>query len=319
MLIPALQGCENVRRDPVNLSLNIDSSPAIQAPPIAPQLPIDTVAQPTNSLKVLTFGDSGSCNDPEAPSTCTQNRVARSMAAVCAAEGCDMGVLLGDSIYNQGVSSEYDDQLRYKYEFHYSPLAIPIYVALGNHDIWGANISKEEQVSALVNYSKHSTTWRMESAYYQYVKADVHFFVIDSNDFDSTQERWLDQALQASSASWKVVYGHHPIHSNGTHGDTPRLVDKLLPIVCAHADIYLAGHDHDLQLLKADCGIPLVVSGAAGKIRASNTSPTAPRRLWSTSNTYGFTRLIFHKAFFEIHFYDGNGTYLYDSSVTLSP
>lgn len=267
--------------------------------------------QTSDSLKVLAFGDSGSCDSPTDPASCVQNEIARSMKAICDDKGCDIGIMLGDSIYENGVSSETDDQFQYKYEFHYTPLAIPMYTSLGNHDLWGTTVTKDEQITALINYSDHSTTWRMESEYYDYIKGNVHFFVIDTNDFNPTQIRWLSHKLKHSTANWKVVYGHHPIRSNGYHGDTPILVDKLLPIVCTHADLFVSGHDHDLQLLDSDCGIPLVVSGAAGKIRFSNTDPYASRRRWSTSNTFGFARLIFNKTNFDVFYYDKDGSQLY--------
>ncbi len=262
-------------------------------------------------LKVLAFGDSGSCSDPIDPSTCKQNEIARSMKAVCDEEGCDMGIMLGDNIYELGVESENDDQFRYKYEYHYAPLSMPIYGAIGNHDLWGLNTTAEQQIQAQVNYSKHSTTWRMHAEYYDYVQEGVHFFVINSVDFSPAQARWLSDALLHSTANWKVVYGHYPIHSNGYHGDTFGLVDQLLPIVCEYADLYVAAHDHDLQLLDSDCGVPLVVSGASGKTRFSNTADSAARRRWSVSETYGFARLEFKPKSFKVLYYNGTGEELY--------
>lgn len=38
-------------------------------------------------------------------------------------------------------------------------------------------------------------------------------------------------ALRESTAKWKIVVGHHPIKSNGHHGDTQELVAQLLPIL----------------------------------------------------------------------------------------
>ena len=54
----------------------------------------------------------------------------------------------------------------------------------------------------------------------------------------------------------------------------------LLPTLCRHADLYLAGHDHTLELHHDDCRetglagppLPNVVSGAAAKQRALNTA-----------------------------------------------
>lgn len=38
-------------------------------------------------------------------------------------------------------------------------------------------------------------------------------------------------ALRESTAKWKVVVGHHPIKSDGHHGNTPELVEQVLPIL----------------------------------------------------------------------------------------
>ncbi len=264
-------------------------------------------AKPSNTkasvTRVLVFGDSGSCDEPKKPELCVQHTVAQAMKAVCDKNTCDLGVMLGDNIYEVGVSSPTDDQFRYKYDFHYDPLGMPIYAALGNHDVGDYSIAAKKQITAQIERSDYSKTWRMLGEYYKFQHKDVDFFVINSNDFDKEQLGWLRKQLQESNARWRVVYGHHPVRSNGWHGDTPKLVMELLPLLCAHADLYLAGHDHDLQMLDADCGIPLVVSGAAGKSRPTNTHALAPRREWSSSG-YGFAHLAFEHDSFDVSFYN---------------
>ena len=41
----------------------------------------------------------------------------------------------------------------------------------------------------------------------------------------------MARKLSKSTATWKVVIGHHTIRSVGHHGDTEELVDKLLPLL----------------------------------------------------------------------------------------
>lgn len=41
----------------------------------------------------------------------------------------------------------------------------------------------------------------------------------------------LKQALNKSSAKWKIVVGHHAIRSAGHHGDTPELISLLSPML----------------------------------------------------------------------------------------
>jgi hypothetical protein len=95
---------------------------------------------------------------------------------------------------------------------------------------------------------------------------------------------WLEQSLAQSPARWKVVIGHHPLWSSaGSKFQQARALRGLiLPALCRHADLYLAGHEHTLELHADACRdvpeaqgrAPLahVVSGAAGKQRPLNTA-----------------------------------------------
>ncbi len=87
-----------------------------------------------------------------------------------------------------------------------------------------------------------------------------------------TQQTWLTRALKDSGARWKIAFAHHPYLSNGVHGNagsydddlkkrdkskdskyaTGKLWKKLLDdTVCAQGvQLYLSGHDHDLEWLK---------------------------------------------------------------------
>ena len=47
----------------------------------------------------------------------------------------------------------------------------------------------------------------------------------------------LEEALLESTASWKIVVGHHTIRSVGHHGDTPELVEKLVPLLKVHSKL----------------------------------------------------------------------------------
>jgi acid phosphatase len=117
----------------------------------------------------------------------------------------------------------------------------------------------------------------MPGRYYTFAAGPVRFFALDTDEgtasgwirrrnWSDTQAFWLDGQLKKyKDARWKIVYGHHPIYSDGDHGDTPRLQEKLLPILQAHkVDAYLCGHDHDLEYF-IEQGIHFVVVGGGGK------------------------------------------------------
>ena len=95
---------------------------------------------------------------------------------------------------------------------------------------------------------------------------------IDSDEIDATQPwavphtedewrmvEWLEESLASSPARWKIVMGHHPIWSSaGSKFQQARMLRRLiLPSLCRHADLYLAGHEHTLELHTDACqGVP---------------------------------------------------------------
>mmetsp|Transcript_15033 Transcript_15033/g.23969 ORF Transcript_15033/g.23969 Transcript_15033/m.23969 type:complete len:204 (+) Transcript_15033:747-1358(+) len=67
---------------------------------------------------------------------------------------------------------------------------------------------------------------------------------------DSDQLQFIEKALSKSTADWKIVMGHFPVHSASRfeHGDTPSLVKSLEPLLEKYnVDMYFNGHDHILQ------------------------------------------------------------------------
>ena len=78
-----------------------------------------------------------------------------------------------------------------------------------------------------------------------------------------TQLDWLRRSLSESDARWKIVFGHQPLYShNPWRGSSPTFVEHLEPIlVDGGVDLYLAGHDHFLDMMKPVKGIHHVTSG----------------------------------------------------------
>ena len=77
---------------------------------------------------------------------------------------------------------------------------------------------------------------------------DVEFFVVNTYaDYrrGSRQHRWLEEALGASRARWKIAVGHKPLYSSGKHGGSRSLREHVLPLLLEHGvDLFLVGHDH---------------------------------------------------------------------------
>ena len=100
---------------------------------------------------------------------------------------------------------------------------------------------------------------------YTFVAGPVQFFAIDTNLVTRAQLDWLDRELGRSTARWKIVYGHHPIYSYGAARRRRRAcATTLLPVLRGRANVYLCGHDHDLQHIAPEDGVHFVVAGGGG-------------------------------------------------------
>ncbi|MFC0119849.1 metallophosphoesterase [Pseudoalteromonas xiamenensis] len=138
---------------------------------------------------------------------------------------------------------------------------------------------------------------------------------------DHTQLAWLAEGLKTSQAKWKIVYGHHVLWSiGGTKFNEAHVLRKLLlPELCQYADAYIAGHEHDLELLTDDCSrvlghhdkpkLPLIISGAAAKMRgvhspfATAQEATYPEYdlVWNKPFVWGFAQIELDNNNDEMH------------------
>ena len=80
------------------------------------------------------------------------------------------------------------------------------------------------------------------------------------------QLEWLDQELAESTARWKIVYGHYPLYGHHpTRGHLRAMIDRVEPLLVRHGvDLYIAGHDHLLDMMKPISGVHYVTSGGGG-------------------------------------------------------
>ncbi len=134
---------------------------------------------------------------------------------------------------------------------------------------------------------------------------------VPQNDKEKNMVSWLEQGLKNSTAQWKIVMGHHPMWSaGGSKFEEGRAIRRLIrPLVCEHADMYLAGHEHTLEAYADNCSdidgmkrnkeLLHVVSGAAGKVRSVHSTflaqqnITYPQRktLFAIGMTAGFSQI----------------------------
>ncbi len=216
-----------------------------------------------------------------------QRRVANGVVHACAERGCDAIVLLGDLLYPRGLESDDDPRADAWITAPYAAAGAPLLLVLGNHDYGrGRDVASARR---LLRWAKGRTDVVLPAHAWHLQAGSVHFVGLDTNAAfqfgDAPQRNWLAQVLDESDAPWEVVLGHHPFRSDGEHGNAGAYEGWTgLPIasgaallrlyegaLCDRADLYLAGHDHNRQLL-AHCDVDLVVSGAG-----SSTTPIVDR------------------------------------------
>ncbi len=292
-------------------------------------LPNAIQAVPAPPAEFLVVGDWGRNG------TSHQREVAAQMGYAADRLHSRFVISVGDNFYEDGVQSASDPQWHTSFEDIYSApsLQIPWLVALGNHDYRGVP-------QAQIDYAKTSPRWRMPSRYYTVNGSDfgaphMDLFFIDSSplvhqyrqDVHATiaanvagedvpaQLQWLDHALGASEAPWKVVVGHHTIYSGGSgHGDTIEVRDLIVPLLHKHAvQVYINGHDHDLQHIRRD-GVDYLCCGAGSEVRPVQ----AVQGTLYCAQRSGFAALRSEPDALRVEFLDSTGAKLYHSSIPRS-
>lgn len=287
-----------------NRVINIQEIPNYDIPP---------KSENKDYLEFLALGDAGTGGDG-------QKLVAKALANQAKLHPISFFLLLGDNFYEFGVSSVNDSKWNDRFENIYSSetLNYPFYAVLGNHDYYG-------NIQAQIDYTKISPgkRWNMPAHYYTFSKAinedhHVQFFALDTTPIERKmpsaieQLKWLDSELALSTATWKVVFGHHVIFSGGSHGNNKELQKSLKPILEKYnVDLYLAGHDHDQQLLQPVNGIHYIVSGAGGK---SRDVKWLKNTIFAATN-FGFTHFRVTDSEITFIFLDGMGKHLYAHTI----
>jgi hypothetical protein len=264
---------------------------------IAP--PLFTVKPADQPVHVLAFGDYGDGGEG-------QKRVAAAMQRYHQQQKFDLAITLGDNFYPRGMDSPSDTRWTTWWSALYDPLNIEFYASLGNHD-W----NQPNSPAAEILFGERSPTWRMPAAYYTFEAGPIQFFALDTDIISEAQLRWLDTELSRSRAVWKVVYGHHPVYSEGRHEDNNDKIEQLLPVLRDRADVYFAGHDHDMQHLKPEGRLHFFVAGSAGKLR---TIEPGPRSLFA-KGARGFATISADTSVLSVKFVEEDLTSPYAYSL----
>jgi acid phosphatase len=299
---------------------------ATQAAAVGSLLPQNLFAAGTQTggLNFLVLGDWGRNGEKD------QMDVARQMGIAAQAVDAKFVISVGDNFYENGVKSVDDPQWKSSFEKVYTvpSLQVPWWVALGNHDYHGS-------CDAQIAYSKTSQRWNLPARYFTHTeKIDaanvVEFFFLDTTPMaeaaddkavsphelkhqdPAEQVVWLEAALAASVAPWKIVIAHHPVYSGGSHGGTPYIIEHVFPLLEKYGvQVYFNGHDHDLQHLQAG-KVNLFCSGAGSKPR--QTHLTAHTK-FAKGDCSGFVAASLTESQLEVRMIDDQGKLLYTTTI----
>jgi hypothetical protein len=210
-----------------------------------------------------------------------QLAIARRMTAFNDERPYNTVLLLGDNVYPDGDPAG----LVEKFELPYAELlrrGVSFYAVLGNHDV-------QRGRAAQLGYQNFNMGGR---AYYSFVKGDrlAEFFALDSNQMGDEQLRWLEGALSASKAHWKIVFMHHPLYSSGKkHGSNGRLQLLLEPLFVRYGvAAVFAGHDHVYGRTALREGVLYFVSGTGGQLRRGGINRSSPLFIASNDQVHSF-------------------------------
>lgn len=237
---------------------------ALTAPPLVkPLRPVQVAMQPRAAgvTRLAVIGDFGANNQAEAD-----------VATLVAGWQPDAVLTVGDNNYPDGSATTIDANIGkyyaafiHPYQGDYGPGATSnrFFPALGNHD-WRTTRGAPPLPYPSLDYFALPGNER----YYDVIVGPVHVFVVDSDPHEpdgieatSFQADWLRNALQESTAPWRIVAMHHPPYSSSTvHGSTPAL---QWPYASWGATAVLAGHDHSYERILRD-GIVYFVNGIGG-------------------------------------------------------
>lgn len=168
-----------------------------------------------------------------------------------------------------------------------------------------------------------------KDGFYSYDLGTWHIIVLNSECEEvggctagSRQEQWLRADLAAHPAACTLAYFHKPLFSSGAkHGNDPELQPFFQALYDAHADVVVAGHDHDYERFApqtptgapdAKLGIREFVAGTGGKSHRPFADPR-PNSEVRDDTAYGVLKFTLHPSGYDWRFIPEPGKIFTDS------
>lgn len=286
-------------------------------------------AETPPEIRFFAIGDQGTGG-------ASQQAVADAIAAKCAADGCDFGITLGDNFYPEGVTSTNDLLWNTVFVQPYATIDVPFYASLGNHDYAVDKARGQVQV----DYGLINSKWIMPAQYYAFDAGNATFLAISSHLIQSNystsvvdQGAYFANEIAQSEQPWKIMFGHHPYISDGGHGNAGNyddVPDRAIALkeffetyICGTIDIYLSGHDHNLQTLQGPqgpwvCPNYFIVSGGGGA-GLYNLPGRDENTTEFSAKSFGFAYMHLTSTTFTLELVNENGDVLFTKEIQAQP
>jgi hypothetical protein len=239
----------------------------------------------------------------------------------------DAVLALGDTQYECGDVSGYEQS----YDPSWGRIKSVTRPVIGNHEYGKA--CHRNDASPYFDYFGAAANG--PGGYYSFDLGTWHLIVLNSEcnsgkgasavggcGTGSPQETWLRADLAAHPRACTLAAWHEPRFSSGEHGDAEQTSDLWNDLVSAHADVVLAGHNHDYerfdpigttpalayqpdtpdvkakpvfqQPVADPAGIRSFVVGTGGKNHYGFTAPPLEGEQIRNADTYGLLSLTLH-------------------------
>jgi hypothetical protein len=263
---------------------------------------------PPRQLNLLAMGDWGE-------GVPAQKRVADAMAEYVAGRHEHFAALIsaGDNFYVP-LSGIDDPVWQNLFEKMYDPVRLnfPFYIALGNHDY-----DRNKYLVEFAYAPAHpESRWKQPGRWFRVDLPEknprVTLIILDSNHDNLTAAEWNEQIgflqdeLAKPRAPWTICCAHHPLFSNGIAADNGILQHDWGTLFKKYGvDIYLCGHEHNLQHLE----IPgwktsFILAGGGG---AHSHPLIRDNRGPFSRSVYGFVHFDFAADHVTVHYIGTDG------------
>jgi Calcineurin-like phosphoesterase/Purple acid Phosphatase, N-terminal domain len=182
-------------------------------------------------------------------------------AAFNGTSAADLFLLLGDNAYLFGTDAQYQAAV---FDEHRAMLrTTPVWSTFGNHERFSSlDLTLTGPYFAMFSFPTGGEAGGVASgteAYYAFDFGNVHFIVLDSEDYTPTSTSspmltWLEADLQTTTADWVIAVWHRPpysrglLHNSDVEANEVNMRRFVVPVLESYGvDLVLCGHSHSYE------------------------------------------------------------------------